>query len=76
MSTKRKLYEQEKQEKKILEGYKKSSIRLMSQEEFDRLNYLRKVDFTSCTKSCSPNDWCKDGKCDINGCYFTTDTVK
>ena len=24
----------------------------------------------SCKRSCSPSDWCKGGKCDLNGCYF------
>jgi len=24
---------------------------------------------TSCSKSCSPIDFCEGGKCDINGCY-------
>lgn len=24
----------------------------------------------SCYKSCSPSDWHKGGKCDINGCYY------
>jgi 5-methylcytosine-specific restriction endonuclease McrA len=23
----------------------------------------------SCSASCSPSDWCKGGKCDLNGCY-------
>lgn len=23
----------------------------------------------SCNKSCSPSDWHKGGKCDLNGCY-------
>lgn len=23
----------------------------------------------SCSKSCSPSDWYKGGKCDLNGCY-------
>jgi hypothetical protein len=24
---------------------------------------------SSCDKPCSPSDWCKGGKCDLNGCY-------
>ena len=26
-------------------------------------------DMVSCNLSCSPSDYCKGGKCDINGCY-------
>lgn len=28
---------------------------------------------TSCSKSCSPIDYCIGGKCDINGCYGQID---
>ena len=29
----------------------------------------------SCSKSCGPGDWYKGGKCDVNGCFYTTPTL-
>jgi len=52
--------------------YECQNCGILHEDIFNQKNIVANLvkDNKSCDKPCSPSDWYKGGKCDINGCYY------
>lgn len=66
---KSKISQAEAFERTALEKFRKERPERFTETNLKRLYYLRSMK-GPCPKSCSPSDWCRGGKCDLEGCYY------
>lgn len=53
--------------KRVLQGF---TVKRPNVARTNKTTYTQTTLFKSCKRSCSPSDFVKGGKCDINGCYY------